>query len=63
MDKVALAEKLANELRELADACVPAANGDKAARAKLEANMDKYWFALVVGRRGDVQNIISDEEE
>lgn len=63
MDKIKLAEKLANELRELADACVPAANGDKDARAKLEANMDKYWFALVVGRRGDVQTICSDEEE
>lgn len=62
MDKIAAAAKLANELRELADAVELAAKGDEAARKKVANNIDGYWFALVVGR-GVVQEIISDEEE
>ena len=57
-----LAESLASELRELADACLKAAEGDADARRVLRNNIDSYWHALVVGTH-KVEQLLEDEEQ
>lgn len=61
-ERVALAEKLERQLRELADACPSAANGDAAAKQLLREAMDGHWFALVIGRQ-QVEHLIWDRED
>lgn len=57
-----IAAKLAAELREIADAVEKAGEGDKEARSFVSDHVDSYWHALVIGR-GEVQQLLSDEEE
>jgi hypothetical protein len=62
MTKIEIAENLAQLLRELADACIKAANGDKSAKSLLEGYTDSYWHGLVVGGR-EIKHLIYEEEE
>lgn len=43
------ARELASLLRELADACEPAASGDRRAKDLLNEHTDGYWHGLCVG--------------
>ncbi len=60
LDKKKLANQLAVRLRELADACEKAADGDKDACKLLESNTDLYWHGLVVGSN-EVEKLIYGE--
>ena len=62
MTKIEIAENLAQLLRELADACIKAANGDKSSKCLLEGYTDSYWHGLVVGAR-EIKHLIYEEEE
>jgi len=48
--QIEAARELASLLRELADACEPAASGDRRAKDLLDDYTDGYWHGLSVGR-------------
>ena len=56
-----LASRLAGELRDLADWCELAAQGDERAKKLLRMNIDSYHFGIVVGPR-EVQALTVTED-
>ena len=62
MDRIKLATKIANELRELVDIVERAGKGDTVAMKLLSNHIDRYHYGIVVGAN-QVQALTTNEDE
>ena len=62
LERMDVANQLAEELRILADDLVIASQGDAGARNRVESYIDGHWFKLCIGPAWKVAFILSDED-